>query len=133
MTHGTFNIHRFWRAGFEKFPTCEGLARETAAKLMKKLASFGRNGRSFACEEVSYKAQKSYARGRVRWATCEDLAGSYTYLPQLAHVVPQSVSSKIRLCVIPNRPVYVNTELGFRSYNSFIRKNESRSLLRKWT
>ena len=123
VTHGTFNIHRFWRAGFEKFPTCEGLARDTAAKLMKKLASFGRNGRSFACEEVSYKAQKSYARGRVRWATCEDLAGSYTYLPQLAHVAPQSVSSKIRLCVIPNRPVYVNTELGFRSYNSFIRKN----------
>ena len=64
--------------------TSEGLARETAAKLMKKLASFRRNGRSFACEEVFYKVQKFYARDRVKWATSEHLAGPCAYLLQLA-------------------------------------------------
>ena len=120
---GHWTIYRFWRAGFSNFPSCENLARGTAEKLVRKLAGFGRKGSSYAAREVTYKAQTSFIKARVRWATKEDLTEKMTFLPQLAHVNVASSSSRIRLCVVPNRELFVNSELGVRSYNSFIRKN----------
>ena len=123
VTHGNWTIHRFWRAGWEHFPRCEDLARETAEKLVRKLNHLGKNGQSYSAAEITYKVQSSFARSRVRWATDEDLAARVTFLPQLVHVNPQSLSTPLRVCVIPNRDLFVNKELGWRSYNSFIRKN----------
>ena len=120
---GNWTIHRFWRAGFSSFPSCEKLARETAEKLIRKLSAFGRNGVSFSAREVTYKVQKSFVRKRVRWAEEEDLKGKVTFLPQLAHVNEASSSSPIRLVVVPNREVWINEQLGSRSYNSFVRRN----------
>ena len=120
---GHWTIHRFWRAGFSHFPSCEGLARETAQKLIDKLSAFGNGGTSYSAREVTYKVQKSFIRMRVRWAEEEDLSGKVTFLPQLAHVNEASDSSPIRLVVVPNREVFVNKQLGTRSYNSFVRKN----------
>ena len=51
---GHWTIHRFWRAGFSHFPSCEGLARETAQKLIDKLSAFGNGGTSYSAREVTY-------------------------------------------------------------------------------
>ena len=123
VTHGNWTIYRFWRAGWEHFPRCEDLARETAGRLIRKLNSLGKKGRSSSAMEVTFKVQSSFAKSRVRWATDDDMAARVTFLPQLVHVNPQSRSTPLRVCVIPNRELFVNKEFGWRSYNSFIRKN----------
>ena len=131
VTHGLWTIYRFYRAGFKHFPDCRSLAKDTATKLVKKLASLGSQGKlstgvgghSYSAREVTFKVQSSFFKGRVRWADSEDLSAKVTFIPQLAHVNKNSSSTKIRLCIVPNRNVFVNKELGFRSYNSFIRKN----------
>ena len=120
---GHWTIHRFWRAGFSSFPSCEGLARETAWKLIHKLSAFGTAGVSYSAREVTYKVQKSFIKTRVRWADDDDLLAKVTYLPQLAHVNEASSSSPIRLVVVPNREVWISEQLGSRSYNSFVRRN----------
>ena len=123
VSHGFWTIYRFYRAGWKFFPRCEDISRSAANKLVLKLASLGKNGQFHSAKEVTFKVQTSFLKSRVRWANEDDLKGEVTYLPQLAHANAGSLSSKLRLCIVPNRSVFVNKELGFRTYNSFIRKN----------
>ena len=122
ITHGNFIINRLYCAGWNSFPTCTDLAQDSARKLVEKLQRFGHKGQNYVAREASYKVQVSYYQKRVRWATAEDMSGNFTCLPQLA-VISRSKSSSARLCIIPNRPVFINRQLGARTYNSFVRKS----------
>ena len=119
---GNFVINRFWRPHFDIFPSCSSIARETALRLVKKLHSLGTGGVSHCARELSYKVQTSFDKKRIRWATDEDFKGTHHFLPQCCVNNVNSSSSPLRLVVVPNRPVYVNKQLGNRTYNSFIRK-----------
>ena len=120
VTHGEFSVDRLYCAGWSDFPSCQELARETALKLVNKLAKFGHKKVNQVAREVSYKVQISYYKGRVRWAEKQDLVGKVTYIPQLI-VISKSRSSSCRLCIIPNRPVWIDSRTGAKSYNSFVR------------
>ena len=119
---GNFVIHRFWRPNFDLFPSCDSIARDTASRLVKKLQSLGTKGVSHCAQELSYKVQTSFDKGRIRWATAEDFEGTHHYLPQCCVNNLNSSSSPLRLVVVPNRPIFVSKQLGLRTYNSFIRK-----------
>ena len=66
VTHGEFVVDRLYCAGFKDFPSCKVLAQETAQKLVKKLEKFGTRGENQIAKEVSYKAQVSFFKGRVK-------------------------------------------------------------------
>ena len=119
---GQFVINRFWRPHFEIFPSCSTTARDTALKLIKKLNSLGTGRVSHCARELSFKVQTSFDKKRVRWANKEDFQGTHHFLPQCCVNNVNSSSSPLRLVVVPKRPVYVNKQLGNRTYNSFIRK-----------
>ena len=122
VTHGEFSVDRLYCAGWSEFPSCQELAQETAQKLVSKLARFGHGGVNHVAREVSYKVQISYYKGRVRWADKQDLEGKITYIPQLIVLSKsRSSSTQARLCIIPNRPVWINARAGAKSYNSFVR------------
>ena len=121
--HGEFHIDRLYCAGFSNFPSCVRLSQETASKLVAKLAACGKNGVNYIAREATYKVQKSYMKGRVRWASEDEMKKKVTCLPQLAVISPSNASSSTRLVIVPNRPVFINSTLGSRTYNSFVRKS----------
>ena len=122
VTHGEFTVDRLYCAGFQEFPSCQTLALETATKLVHKLEKFGKKGVNQVAREVSFKVQVSYFKGRVRWAEEADLKGKITFIPQLV-VLSRSLTSTsaARLCIIPNRRIWLNSKVGAKSYNDFVR------------
>ena len=121
--HGAFHIDRLYCAGFDQFPDCVRLSKETASKLVNKLATCGKNGVNYIAREATHKVQISYMKGRVRWASKDEMKEKVTSLPQLAVISPSNVSSSTRLVIVPNRPVYINSTVGSRTYNSYVRKS----------
>ena len=121
--HGAFHIDRLYCAGFDQFPDCIRLSQETASKMISKLAACGKMGKNYIAREATYKVQLSFMKGRVRWASEEEMKKKVTCLPQLAVISPSNTSSSARLVIVPNRPVYINKTLGSRTYNSFVRKS----------
>ena len=125
VTSGEFLLDRYWCASFHLFPSCQQLAKTAALKLVHRLAQFGGGKTTFVAEEASYKIGKAFISNKCRWATDDDLKQKCTFVPTLA-VLSESLESttKIRICQIPNRPVYI-TQLGTtRTLNSFIRKTQ---------
>ena len=124
VTHGEFVVDRLYCAGFKDFPSCKTLAHETAQKLVRKLEKFGSRGENRIAKEVSYKVQVSFFKGRVKWAEEKDLKGKVTFIPQLV-VLSRSLTSTsaARLCIIPNRQVWINSSVGMKSYNDYVRSS----------
>ena len=121
--HGAFHIDRLYCAGFDQFPDCIRLSQETASKMINKLAACGKNKVNYIAREATYKVQVSFMKGRVRWASEEEMKKKVTCLPQLAVISPSNTSSSTRLVIVPNRPVYISKTLGSKTYNSFVRKS----------
>ena len=121
--HGAFHIDRLYCAGFDQFPDCVRLSKETASKLVNKLAACGKNGVNYIAREATHKVQMSFIKKRVRWASKDEMKERVTSLPQLAVISPSNISSSTRLVVVPNRPVFINSTVGSRTYNSYVRKS----------
>ena len=122
---GEFVLDRYWCSSFSLFPDCSHLAKAAALKLVQRLEQFGCSQFAYVASESSFKLGKSFLTGKSRWATEVDLKKKCTFVPTLA-VLSESLdaTTKIRICQIPNRPVYIR-ELGTtRTLNSFIRKTQ---------
>ena len=122
---GEFVLDRYWCSSFSFFPDCSHLAKAAALKLVQRLEQFGCSQFAYVASESSFKLGKSFLTGKSRWATDVDLKKKCTFVPTLA-VLSESLdaTTKIRICQIPNRPVYIR-ELGTtRTLNSFIRKTQ---------
>ena len=125
ITKGEFCLDRFWCSNFSLFPDCSHLAKAAALKLVQRLGQFGCGKDAFVAQEASFKLGKAYLSGKCRWATKNDLSQKCTFVPTLA-VLSESLdsSTKIRICQIPNRAMFIPKLGTTRTLNSFIRKTQ---------
>ena len=122
---GEFVLDRFWCSNFALFPDCSHLAKAAALKLVQRLGQFGCSKFAHVASEASFKLGKSFLTGKCRWATEKDLSQKCTFVATLA-VLSESLdsSTKIRVCQIPNRPMFIRQLGTSRTLNSFIRKTQ---------
>ena len=122
---GEFVLDRFWCSNFSFFPDCSHLAKTAALRLVQRLAQFGCSKFAYVAAESSFKLGKSFINGKCRWATETDLSKKCTFVPTLA-VLSESLDSttKIRICQIPARPMFIRQLGTTRTLNSFIRKTQ---------
>ena len=98
---GVFLYDRVFSANFKYFPSCQGLAKASAQRVIDKL-----NRHSVLATECSFKLKKSFLQGGVSFMGPSDFdQHKLTYMPILLVTNLSSASSGTRLTVVPNKEV----------------------------